>query len=95
MDEPLYKRSSFVHLLRDKYTCEIKPLPNKDVLLIQHGPAHKYMHMDEFDIIPYEEVYSFYNQLCLESLPVPSDLEIADALEAIQYSIREKKKGKR
>lgn len=80
MDEPIYKRSSFVNLLRKKYTCDILPIRDSDVILIKNGPAHKYMRMDNFDRIDYEEIYSCYKQLCLEDLPSPSELELADPL---------------
>ncbi len=81
MDEPIYKRSSFINLLKDKYTCSIKPInENGNVLLIQNGPAHKYMGLDPFDRIDYEEIYSYYKALCLEDLPSPSDLQLADPI---------------
>lgn len=90
-DGPIYKRSSFVNLLKTKYTCEVRPLSDRDVLYITNGPAHKYLHMDEFDRIDYEEIYSCYKQLCLEDLPSVSDLELADPL-AIKKPKRKKDK---
>ena len=81
MDEPIYKRSSFINLLKDKYKCSITPINEEGkVLLIQNGPAHKYMGLDIFDRIDYEEIYSCYQQLCLEDLPSPSALQLADPI---------------
>jgi len=81
MDEPIYKRSSFINLLKDKYTCSIKPINEKgNVLLIQNGPAHKYMGLDTLDRIDYEEIYSCYKALCLDDLPSPKDLELANPM---------------
>jgi hypothetical protein len=78
----IYKRSSFINLLRTKYTCEIRPLRDRDVILITNGPAHKYMHLDALDRIDYEEIYSCYKQLCLEDLVSTSDLIPADPMPA-------------
>ncbi|MGC4037035.1 MAG: hypothetical protein QM764_13840 [Chitinophagaceae bacterium] len=87
----IYKRSSFINLLKEKYTCTIQPLRDKDIILIRNGPAHKYMYLDKSDRIDYEEIYSCYKKLCLEDLPSTKDLEPAEELPIIKKKADKKK----
>ena len=83
----IYKRSSFINLLKNKYDCTVQPLRDRDVILIKNGPAFKYMHLDKLDRIDYAEIYSCYIRLCLNDLPTASELELAD-----DFKITPKKK---
>jgi len=73
----IYKRSSFLTLLKEKYDCEIKVIGN-GVIKIIHGSAHSFMHTDSKDRIDYEEVYRHYQKLWLPSLPTSSELELIE-----------------
>ncbi len=76
--DKLFKRTSFVRLLKTKYDCEIKTLKDGNSLKIIHGPASAYLYMTKLDRIDYDEIYLFYQKLCLPDLPSPSELEEAD-----------------
>jgi len=71
----LYTRSSFLKYLTDKRDCQIKPLNQgrNTVILIQHGPVSAYIHLNNKDLIDYEEIYIVCKKLFLD-LPGDSDL---------------------
>lgn len=70
----LYKRSSFLTFLKEKYDCEIIPLDG-GALKIKHGSAQSFMITNRKDQIDYEEVYMHYQKLWLPDVPGDADLE--------------------
>ena len=70
----LYKRSSFIKWLKDKFDCEITPIRDTKVLIIKNGPVSSKMWMDGKDVIDYEEIYMHYQKLYLTDMPGDKDL---------------------
>jgi hypothetical protein len=73
----LYKRSSFLRLLKKKHECDIKPLENGTVIRIENGPVHAYIHLNNKDRIDYDEIWVVCRKLYIE-LPGASELEESD-----------------
>ena len=70
----LYKRSSFIHWLRDSRDCEIKPIRDSRVTIIENGVMSHRMWMDRHDRIDYEEIWMVCNNLMIVGLPGDGDL---------------------
>jgi hypothetical protein len=75
---PLYKRSSFLTLLRTKYDCKLTPLKDRNTIKVENGPAVAYIFVTKLDRIDYDEIYLFYQKLALPELPSPLELELAE-----------------
>lgn len=69
----IYRCSSFITLLREKYHCEIIPLQGRAVQ-VKYGNQSCFIYKDKSDRIDYEEIYHIYNKLLLPGLPGDSEL---------------------
>lgn len=70
----VYKRSSFLKFVKDKYDCVIKPI-GRGGIRIEYGNEHFHMLANKEDEIDYEEIYMCYNRLLLPDLPGHKDLQ--------------------
>lgn len=74
----LYKRSSFIKWLTEEKGCEVFPLKDKKVLLVQNGIAKAYLWLNPKDLIDYEEIFIFCNKIYIDGLPGDKDLKKAE-----------------
>lgn len=74
----LYKRSSFLHWLRTKHGCEITPMRNTRILVIEGKLCNVNLWADSSDLIDYEEIYLVCKKLHLKDLPGDKDLKLAE-----------------
>lgn len=76
----LYKRSSFLKWLKEKFDCEYSPIGDSNILQIRNGGVTSYMRVDSNDIIDYEEIHRQCDKLYIPDLPGDKDLKKAGGI---------------